>query len=863
MASSKEKVLVLLDMHAILHRAYHALPNFYSPKGEPTGAVYGLTTFLLKAIRELKPDYLAACFDLPGPTFRHAAYDNYKGKRPDIASDLVSQIKRSYDIMKAFGVPAFEHPSFEADDIIGTIVEKTKKEKNLKTIIASGDLDTLQLVSNKRVQVYTLRKGLSDTILYDEKSVEERYGFGPKLVPDFKGLKGDPSDNIVGIPGIGDKTATELIMKFGTIENIYKLAKENGQALLKAGIKERTLKLLLEHEEEALFSKTLAQIRKDAPIPFSIGKMEWRKSFKKENLQDLLKDLGFMSLLSRVEEFSERALEAEQITASRDLKSLFQASEIWWHYSEISEKIYAVSGAGVFELNLEKNRTEIKEVMSRCAKNYYFDAKKIFHKLGFTSSIGKDILITAWLCRSNLGNLTLKDAIHNFLPKEFIGENDDLRAVSLLPELSKAVDSELEEKKLGMVWADIELPLIPILFDMETRGILLNLDHLKKLSTEFSSKLGELEKDIWKKVGFEFNISSPKQLSEALFEKLKLSVKGGKKTSSGARSTRESELIKIKDLHPSISKILQFRELSKLQNTYIDALPKLADESGRVHTTFVQTGTSTGRVSSAEPNLQNIPIRSEYGREVRKAFIARQGSELVAFDYSQLELRIAAILSKDRKMISAFRAGKDIHTITAREIFNVSESEVTSEMRREAKVINFGILYGMGINALAAAMEVSREKAERFWEEYFRDFEGVTKLIEKIKKEVRRDGFVETMFGRRRYIPEINSGAEYIRKEAERMAINAPIQGTEADIVKIGMIRADKFIKENKLQDKASLILQIHDELLFEVRKEAMNDFIPQIVKILETIYESEVPLVVDVKHGVSWGEMGKWNSKK
>ncbi len=857
------ETLVLLDAHAILHRAFHALPSFSSPKGEPTGALYGFVAFLLKVLRELKPDYIAACYDLPEPTFRHAAYEKYKGQRPELASDLTSQISRSYDLLKAFSIPVFEHPRFEADDILGTIVEKVRTQKNLDVIIASGDLDTLQLVSGHRVRVYTLRKGLQDTVLYDEEKVRERFGFGPEHLPDFKGLKGDPSDNIMGVPGIGDKTASELVQKFGTLEKIFKALKKDKKSLASAGIKERTMKLLEEHEEEALFSKTLTEIRRDAPIEFSLEKTDWRGNYKKEKAELLFKELGFVSLLSRLPAVGEAdaAVRKEEVGVTSSLKFLEKERELFWYFSEDTEKLYALSlGGKIFEVAPGRAEAEVlKKLLDAEGENHFFDAKKIFHVLGKdrVPQVTSDLKISAWLARPVLQNPNLFGVVHNFLPKESLATGEIFKSLRHLPALSQVLGREIREKKLERVLNEIELPLIPVLYEMERRGILIDVNLLEKLSGEFQKKLEKYQEKIWKLAGLNFNINSPQQLSEVLFERLKLEIKGIKKTPGGARSTRESELLKLKNLHPLIPEILSYRELAKLKSTYLDALPKLADESGRVHTTFDQTGTATGRLSSSEPNLQNIPIRSEAGREIRKAFIASKGFSFVSFDYSQIELRIAAILSNDRKMKRAFQEGKDIHTITAAEIFNLPEAEVTPEMRRDAKVINFGILYGMGVNALAQAMEVPREKAEQFWSEYFRDFEGVAEYIEKIKKEVRAKGYVETLFGRRRYLPEIFSSAEYIQKEAERMAVNAPIQGTEADIVKLGMIRAQGLIKEN-FSGEAHQLLQIHDELLFEVKKERVKDFIPAVKKILEGIYEGDVTLTVEAKVGDNWAELKK-----
>ncbi len=753
MEKNKKKILVLLDAHAILHRAFHALPNFTSPTGAPTGALYGFTAFLLKVIRELKPDYIAACYDLPEPTFRKIAYEQYKGKRPKIDDTLVEQINRSRDILDVFKIPVYAEPGFEADDILGTIVEKNypsnvsresvKKNKNCESqiIIASGDLDTLQLVEDDDVVVYTLSKGIKEAVIYNEDKVKERYGFEPKLLPDFKGLKGDPSDNIIGVPGIGDKTGGELIQKFGTIENIYKILKKDKNVLEKAGVKARTIKLLEENEEEAMFSKGLAEIRRDVPIKFFLNDCEWRKQFDIEKAKILFDELGFRSLIQRIE--SGRQPKDEEKTA---------------------------------------------------------------------------------------------------------------------PPEKKTKDKELFERFKGIVpeklFYEVELPLLKILSEMQERGILLDIPYLAKLSKEYHRELNRLEKKIWLLAREEFNINSPKQMSKILFEKLGLNAKGMKKTSGGARSTNISVLIKLKETHPIIEEIIRYRELSKLVSTYIDALPDMADKKGRLHTTFDQAGTSTGRISSKEPNIQNIPKRTEPGRKIRKAFISDEGFQLVSFDYSQIELRVAAILSGDKKMAEVFKKGGDIHAAVASEVFNVSPEKVTSEMRRRAKVINFGIIYGMGINALRANMGCSREEAKIFYDEYFRDFQGMADYMERIKEFAHKNGYTETMFGRKRYFPEINSPIEYIRKEAERMAVNAPIQGTAADFIKMAMVRVDDFLKKNELKVKARLLLQIHDELLFEIKNEDIERLAPQIARIMEKVYKGDIPMEVNISLGKNWGDM-------
>lgn len=727
---------MLIDSHAVLHRAFHALPNFTSSKGEPTGALYGFTAFLLKAMRELDPDYIVACYDLPEPTFRHIAYENYKAKRPKMDDALAMQINRSRDILGAFNIPIYDSPGFEADDILGTIVEKLNLPtggQNLKIIIASGDLDTLQLVKNNDVVVYTLSKGIKETVVYNEEAVKKRFGFLPESTPDFKALKGDPSDNIIGVPGIGDKSASELIQKFGTIENLYKKLKKDKKFLEKEGIKPRIIKLLEENEEEALFSKTLAEIRKDAPIEFSLGKGAWQASFDVEKVKTLFHELGFRSLIDR-------------------------------------------------------------------------------------------------------------------LPTQFAKDSPLQKEENLFERFNGQVP--------GKLFNEVELPLLKILKEMQERGILLDVEYLARLSKEYHKKLNDLEKKIWSLVGEEFNINSPQQLSVILFDKLKLQIRGLKKTARGSRSTNISELIKLKDSHPIINEIISHREFAKLINTYVDALPKLLDKNNRLHTTFDQAGTSTGRISSKDPNLQNIPKRTELGRNIRRAFIADEGFQLVSFDYSQIELRITAILSGDQKLKKAFKEGLDIHDTVASEVFNVEINKVTPEMRRRAKIINFGIIYGMGVNALRANIGCTREEAQMFYDEYFNDFKGVAEYLEKVKREAYEKGYTETLFGRKRFFPEIKSPIEYVRKEAERMAVNAPIQGSAADFIKIAMARIDKMLEDKKLKEKTKMLLQIHDELLFEIDDKVADEIAPFIAGIMENVYKSDIPIKVNAYIGKNWEDM-------
>lgn len=782
-----KKRIVLLDAHAIIHRAYHALPEFVSSKGEPTGALYGISTMLMKIIKDLKPDQIIACYDLPQPTFRHEAFDGYKAQRSKAEGDLVSQIKRSRDIFKAFNIPMYDKPGFEADDILGTIVEKLSKQKDAEIVIASGDMDTLQLVKGKKVQVYTLKKGINDTILYDENAVKERFGFGPELLPDYKGLRGDPSDNIPGVQGIGEKTATELIQKFGTIESLYKKLKKDRKVFLEAGIKERMVKLLEENEEEAMFSKTLAEIRRDAPIDFELPDKEWKDSVDPNMVEKIYSELEFKNLNERFKELLH-------------------------------------SGSGE-----KKEEPEAKEIVP----------EEEIEKTG----------IALWLLHSDTTNPDLEDILSFSGKKKF---ND----------AKEEIFKELKQKKLDDVYENIEMPIYPIIKKAENRGILVDKKYLSDLSTEYHKELDKIEKKIWQHAGEEFNINSPKQLGEILFDKMNLTAKGLKKTEGGARSTRVSELEKLKDIHPIINEIMSHRELQKLLTTYIDNIPPMLDENNRLHTHFVQAGSTTGRFASINPNLQNIPIKSELGRNIRKGFISAPGYELLSLDYSQIELRIAALLSEDKELIEIFKQKKDVHSSVASRVFGVKESDVTSEMRRQAKVINFGIIYGMGINALKENLGGTRAEAEQFYNSYFEQFPGVVSYLNEVKQFATKNGYTETLFGRRRYFPAMKSSIQYVRAMAERMAINAPIQGTAADLIKMAIKSAEDSLKKNNLLDKTHLLLQVHDELIYEVEKSVVNKAEEVIKEAMENVLnvsnrnKNEVPIEVHAKAGKSWGEM-------
>ena len=811
-----EKRLVLLDTHAIIHRAYHALPEFMNSRGEPTGAIYGLATMLFKIITELKPDYIVACYDLPKKTFRHIAYDDYKAGRAKADDALVEQLIRSREFFTALSIPMYECEGFEADDLLGTIVEKNLKEKNLDIIIASGDMDTLQLVEGARVQVYTLKKGINDTILYNEEKVKERFGFDPIYLPDYKGLRGDPSDNIIGIKGIGEKTASILISKYGSIEKMYKDIKKKPDEFKHLGVTERVLNLLKEGEDEAIFSKTLATIRRDAPIDFKLPNKIWREEVESKKADEFFKKMEFKSLQNRFLRILNSDIKAEKA-------------------SQEQENFHGFTlGAQAPDKN------------SLTPVSLYQNEKIEKAKVAF------------WLLDSEKTNPDINEVI-------------EYKNSTSLDEAIDKMEEDIIKEGLDYVYKEIELPIIPIISKMEKNGIKVDKEYFEKISKEYHKEQKLIEKEIWGYAGREFNINSPKQLAEVLFDELKLGEVDGKslgikmkKTSGGARSTKESELEKLKGLHPIIEKILENRELQKLLGTYIDTIPLLVAEDGRLHAKFLQYGTTTGRFASNNPNLQNIPTKTERGKKIRNAFIAEDGYMLVSFDYSQIELRIAALLSQDSYFIKTFKDGRDIHTAVAMKVFSVSEEEVTADMRRRAKVINFGILYGMGVTALTANLNTNRKEAQIFYDNYFKQFGTIADYLESIKVFARKNGYTKTLFGRKRYFPAINSPLPFMRAMAERMATNAPIQGTAtADIIKIGMKKVEKELIKNNVINDAQIVLQVHDELVYEV-KEEKKDMIIKIIKkgMIEVIPEefmlnlNPVPLDVKVGIGKNWGEL-------
>ena len=782
--------LVLLDTHALLHRAYHAIPDLSTSKGEPTGALYGLMSTILKMVQDLKPDYVIATRDLPGTTVRHELFEAYKATRAKTEDALVAQLERAPIVYEAFGIPLYDAPGYEADDVLGTIVKQMSPRRDIDVVITSGDMDTLQLVDDKRVQVYTMRKGLTDTVLYDAEKVVERYGFPPERVVDYKALRGDPSDNIPGVKGIGEKTATELVEAFGSLDDIYRALSQKPEAFAEAGIKPRTLELLKEGRKAAAFSKELATIHTTVPIHFELPKRAWHVQDHVETISALCDELEFRTLKARVR-----------------------------------------SIAGAEEMSVS-SKTEDAPVDPRALK---------------------ETALALWILHSDTTNPSLTDIL------EFAHTDHFDRA-------REQIFKDLRETgKLNEVFEKIEKPLISVVERMNATGVYIDVSQMQSLKKEYAKKLGTLAGLIFQAAGHEFNINSPKQLGVVLYDELKIGEGGRqKKTATGARTTREEELTKLTGAHPIVGHVLAYRELQKLLGTYIEKMPAMVGESGRLHAEFLQAGSTTGRMASKDPNLQNIPIQTENGRRISEAFAAPRGRVIAALDYSQIELRIAAGLSGDEKLLEVFKKGGDVHTAVAAEIFGVPPEHVDKEMRRRAKVVNFGILYGMGANALRANLgeAISREEAAGYLAEYFKQYAGLARWVEHTKLSAERLGYTETLFGRRRYFPGLKSSLPQMRSAAERMAVNAPIQGTQSDIIKLAMVEADALIEREGWREDAALVMQVHDELVYEMNVDRAEEIARAIRDVMEQAAPVEklsgVPIIVEIAIGPNWGTTKK-----
>jgi len=858
--------------------------------GTTTNAVYGFTSFLLKAIQEFKPQYAVVTFDEAAPTFRHEAYTEYKANRVKAPDELYEQIPLTKEVLKAFEIPIFSKPGFEADDLIGTICQKVKKEKNLVSYIITGDMDTLQLVDDK-VKVYTMSRGLSDPIIYDEGKIKERYGLRPDQVIDYKALRGDPGDNIPGVKGIGEKTAVGLLNDYENLENIYQ---NIDQAEKEKKITARIANLLREQKESAFFSQELATIDIAVPLEFDLEKA--KLNFSRDKVAEIFSVMNFRSLLNRLPTGQEggqiqslkikkdQEVSCQEINNEIDFKKFFDnlVKEKSFAFSLTANEEKKITGLSfawkkneAFHLSLNNSAQgglfgnanpwlEKLKIIFEDQKigKVGHDLKLAWHLLASENIILKgldfDAMIVSYLLdpgrrRHDLQTLAFLEFGLENLPEKKGAE------AALLWHLQEILAPRLKKENLLNLYLEIEQPLIPILGKMEITGIALDKEFLKEFSKKLVKRLKELEKEIHQHAGCEFNINSTKQLKEILFEKLALPTKNIKKSKTGF-STAEDELDKLIDLHPIIPFLKEYRELNKLRSTYIDALPLLADKNSRIHTTFNQTIAATGRLSSTEPNLQNIPAKTELGKETRRAFVSAPGKKLLSLDYSQIELRLAAHLSGDPLMVKAFDDGDDIHTITAAAINGVSEEEVTKKMRREAKAVNFGILYGQGPHGLAQGAGIPFMQAKKFIDKYFEVYQGIKKMMNQFIAQAEKDGESVTMFGRRRPLPEINSEMVNIKKMSERMAINTPIQGAAADLIKLAMIKVDEAIGDKSRE--IQMLLQVHDELIFEVDEKKVDDYARIIKNIMENAHQFSVPIIVEASVGDNWNELKKMTIK-
>ena len=892
------KKLVLIDGNSLFYRAFFAMRYLSTSDGLPTNALYGLTTMLLKVL-ELQPDYVAVAFDTPKPTFRHEQFDGYKAHRPPVPDALAQQAPIARELIGAFNIPAVEVEGYEADDIIAVLARQAENQ-GIDTLIVTGDLDALQVVGD-HVSVMTTVKGVSDTVTYDRAAVLERFGLAPEQMADFKGLKGDPSDNIPGVPGIGDKTAASLLAQYGTVENLLDHVDDLPEGRVKKALKE--------HAEQALMSKRLATLASELPVELNLEDYRARQP-DVDALRDLFVRLEFKTVLQRLPQVQmaegrpteepRPTLEACRVIGSAAelddlLTSLRNAGRFAFACHTINGKPRRalISGIafstgpgdtayvpvedpaghrGTLGLGLEPSfRADLASLApllssEQPAKSCH-DLKTNHAALTLRgvdlNGVRLDTMLAAYLLDSSRGAFSIGEIAFEQLSLELPGvtakKDEELDPVAVVCGEAEAVSRltpVLEEKLvaggLSSLLTDIELPLAPILARMELTGVALDVGQLAALSATLEVEIKQVEREIYQLAGEEFNIGSPKQLQTILFDKLGLQT--SKKTKTGfSTSAAALELLAVE--HPIVAQILHYRELTKIKSTYADALPKLIDpDTGRIHTSLNQAVTATGRLSSSDPNLQNIPVRTPLGRAIRRAFVASADNTLLSADYSQIELRILAHVTGDPGLVAAFENDEDIHLATACTVFRCGPDEVTPEMRRRAKTINFAVIYGMADFTLSRELGIGVREARDYIDTYFARFPGVRAYIQQTIEKARRLGYVSTALGRRRYIPDINAANRNIRLFAERAAVNMPVQGTAADIMKLAMVRVSNDMSSAHLGTK--MLLQVHDELLFEVPPGEVETAAALVREAMANAYRLRVPLRVDVKVGPNWSEM-------
>lgn len=891
---------VIIDGNAIIHRAYHAIPPLTTKDGKMVNAVYGFTSMVLKVIHDLKPDYFAVTFDMAGgSTKRLATYADYKATRVKADQALYDQIPLTHEVVTELGLPLFEKQGYEADDIIGTAVEQLKNKKDLDIFIVTGDFDLFQLVNNN-VKVYKFKKGLSDVAVLDAEAIRQQYGFGPERVVDFKAISGDSSDNIPGVPGVGEKTALQLLQKIGGIDDIYAaLKKENLKE--KYGIKDGMIAKLIAGEASARMSYEIATIDRFVPeVAFDLAKLKL-PAFDREKITPLFQRFEFVSLLKRlpgstsaaadeggatpgirktvrvekdvkVTEIKDPVAFKDMLQAATDAK-VFGASVLMngkdFFASSIAGIVVIVGNQGYF-VGSEWVKKALPLFTNSALTVVGHDLKQLVKAVMYHGDIEVtsklfDTMVASYLLNPGSRTHDAASVILKVLGKELpVGAGQeslfgvDYRLAAhelyLITKAAEQLKAELVKTNDEGLLEKIEMPLELTLARMELNGVAVDTEKLQELSERVAKEIAVVTKKIHKQAGEEFNISSPLQLREILFDKMEIPTDGIKKGKTGL-STSADELEKLRDLHPIIADIMEYREITKLQNTYIDVLPTLINKkTGRIHTTFNQAVAATGRLSSTDPNLQNIPIRTEMGREIRDAFIAEEGYDLISADYSQIELRIAASLAQDARMMEIFEKDEDIHTATAAVIHGLPLDKVTKEIRRTAKEVNFGVLYGMGVHGLSWRAGISYAEAKSFIDTYFEKFSGIKKYMENTLAFTKKEGYAETLFGRRRYLPELHSSNFQLRSSAERMAINHPVQGTAADLMKMAMIKVHEELTKKYSVDEVKLTLQVHDELVLEVKKKLVPEVSKLVKELMEGVVKLRVPVKVEVGSGKRWG---------
>jgi DNA polymerase-1 len=861
------KKILLIDGNSLLHRAFHALPPLRTSRGIHTNAVYGFTNMLFKILKEEDPDYVAVAFDKKGPTFRHTEYAAYKATRPGTPEELIGQFDMLKDILKALNIKYLEIDGFEADDVLGTVSRKAE-ESGIFSLILTGDRDALQLVS-PMTSVLLTKKGITELEIFDPEKVVERFGIPPESIPDMKGLMGDASDNIPGVPNVGEKTAAKLIREFGSVENLL----ENTDRI-KGKIKD-----IIEHySQQARTSKYLATIVRDVDLAFDFEEFK-RREPDYEKLLKLFRELEFNSLINKIErpqvksatggavsrhvrDMASLNAAVEKIHSSKTLSLLLDAHK----QNSLAATIKGISlatGESIYYVPWEliNMNPEAKFKLAATLKDPGIEkiahdgkfTKNTLRRMGMDFCCSFDTMLAAYLLDPSKPRYDLEDIAFEHLGAELRDAADPGQKTAVLKALKEVLEQRLEDCGMKQLFYEVEMPLSFVLADMELTGFKVDCEKLKALSEEFGKKLDKLSAEIYGLAGMEFNINSPKQLGEVLFEKLSLPVVKKKKT---GYSTDAEVLEKLKPCHPIIEKILEYRFLMKMKSTYAEGLLALADKTtGKIYTSLNQAVTSTGRISSTEPNLQNIPVKTEVGRRIRGVFVADgPGHLLLSGDYSQIELRVLAHISGDESLMESFIKGEDIHTRTASEVFGIPPEEVTPDLRDRAKAVNFGIVYGISDYGLAQSLGISNKEAQDYIEAYFQRYPGVRNYVRETIRNARLTGYVTTILNRRRYIPDINSKNYNLRSFAERVAMNTPIQGSAADIIKVAMVKVYRDLKQNNL--KAKILLQVHDELIFDVPEEELED-VKRIVKYdMENAIPLKVPLLVDIKVGHTWEEL-------